>query len=143
MSRKHISFSQWEPGDAIDEAHLSSCERCRRQWLLFNFLRFKTASAPRMDAPPFFPSRVARLARSNTVPFWSLLERAARRWTPAFSALVLVAAVLLHQYSKPDPVNGYAEVLLEPELRGDLSLDEVIVSLQESLEEGNILEGQQ
>ena len=138
MEDKHISVTDWEPGDPIDEEHLAACSLCRRQLEMVCFLRFQAENAPRIEPPPFFAARVARLVQSSATPFWGFVEGAARRLIPIFAALIMGATVLLYNYSATTTgPNDYASVLMDVEEDGELTLDDVIVSLTEPLEEEN------
>lgn len=132
MSDKHISFEDWEIGQPLDEAHLESCARCRRQREAARFLRFQAETAPRIDAPPFFAARVARLAVDQLgAPMWNFVERWSRRLIPVFAAFLMATAFLLYQSAAPAG-DEYAQILLGPEERADLSLDDVVILLEPS-----------
>ncbi len=143
MTDGHISVSEWEPGQAIDERHLRQCEDCRRQWEARRFLRFQVENAPAPVLPPFFSSRVAHLAAGEVVTVWALLERTARRLIPVFASLAVIA-ILGWLILLPGEAEGgdYAELLVTPETRTDLTLDDVLYSLSLPLEEESNLENQ-
>ena len=102
MKDGHIQFEDWEPEEALDQQHLRSCSRCREEYQQVQFLREIAASAPTIDAPPFFASRVAQIAIAGTRSFWDLFDRMARRMAPLFASLVLVTAFLLYsQQQRP------------------------------------------
>ena len=142
MSEKHIAFHEWEEGMPIDEEHLLACPECRQEWEMVRFLRFQTDNVPNMPVPPFFAARVTRLAGQNSVSVWDLMGVAARRLMPAFSALVVVLALLNLGNpgltpSAPRPSGVEIELagfLTEspPEMRA--SVDDVFLSLTEALE---------
>lgn len=105
MNDKHIDFSNLERGDSVDREHLIACRECRDQHGVWRLIRDQAGQAPTIEAPPFFASRVARLAVSESEsgqPAFFLLtfERAARQLLPVFMALILVVCFLGYQ-SRP------------------------------------------
>ena len=145
MGEKHIDFASWEPGGALDEAHLKSCAACRENLELARFLKFQVDQIPHIEAPPFFAARVANLVGrtpENSGSFWSLVELSARRLIPAFAALILVLFLFGSntQVSRPTDEELWAALFAEPQVSETMTLDEVLLSLGESLEESS--EGQ-
>lgn len=128
MPENHIAFEQLEPGDSADPGHLSECEECRRRWEGLRFLRYQAGSLPRIDPPPFFAARVARLAESAAVPVWYWLNRVARILTPALGALTLLVIALSLGSRESDPsTDESAQVLLSPIVESEVTLDDVII----------------
>lgn len=145
MTEQHFPVWEWEPGDPVDEAHLSECPKCQRRWEALEFLRYQAKHAPAPDPAPFFASRVAHLAFSDAVTVWDLLERAARRLTPVFASLSLAAVIGLALWTPSEirsPTDDYAELLVEPEAEGELTLDDVLYSLSLPLQEESTIEDQ-
>ncbi len=137
MSGKHIDFAGWEPSDSLDEAHLEECAQCRQRHSLARFLKVSASAAPQLEPPPFFASRVAHRAKDQKPPFALLLGRAAKRLLPALALLVMVVAVSLVM-TPQDLVLGdgdLALLLVESEQEVDVTMDDFILDLGESLQE--------
>jgi hypothetical protein len=136
MSRKHISFSALEAGDAVDEAHLASCGRCRQAYRILSFVRSRLQSMPQLNPPASFASRVAMLVRGNRVrPFVFDLQFAAKRLVPVFAVLVMSTSFLLYQFSSQSIQSLNSEATVE-ELFEEAALEEAVNSLREFPEEG-------
>lgn len=136
MSRRHISFSALEVGDALDEAHLASCERCRRAYRILNFLRSRLQSVPQLNPPTSFASRVAIMGRGNRAgPFVFDLQFAAKRLTPVFAVLVMFTSFLLFQLSSQSIQSLNSENAVEG-LFEEAVLEKAVNSLKEFQEEG-------
>ncbi|HSR68201.1 MAG TPA: hypothetical protein VLU25_09685 [Acidobacteriota bacterium] len=105
---QHIDFSQLEPHQRLDEAHLRDCAQCRADWEAYRLLRSQVEAAPRLDAPPFFAARVSHLAVSQggaSASYWWALQVAARRLLPLFASLVIaISAGLLWTESRSSGV---------------------------------------
>ncbi len=145
MGEKHIDFSSWESGGPLDQEHLKSCASCRETLELARFLKFQVDQAPRIEAPPFFATRVANIvSQTQEVPgsFWRLVELSARRLIPAFAALILVLLLFGSNtwVKQTTDEELWAALFAEPQVSEMMTLDEVLLSLQESLEENS--EGQ-
>jgi len=144
MGEKHIDFSNWNPGQQLDNAHLESCVFCRQNLELSHFLKFQVDQVPHIEAPPFFAVRLANLvrrSRESSGSFWSLVEISARRLIPGFSALILVLVLFGFDFplkpQQPTDEELWAALFMEPQLTETITLDEVILSLQEGLQETN------
>jgi len=136
MSGNHIDFSELEPGEPVDRNHLESCKVCRRQWKLLSFLRFQASQAPQIEAPPFFASRVARLAAKSSVPLWYFVDRIARWVVPAMATAVLVMSIVfVATRTEPLPTDEYSELLIESPAPDELSFEDLIVQTSETLGE--------
>ncbi|MBI4446067.1 MAG: hypothetical protein HY645_09155 [Acidobacteria bacterium] len=135
----HWNFEESEAGQGPDPQHLTSCEECRRKWQLAGFLRHQLSAAQAPEPTPFFASRVASLAVQSNQSFSFWFATAARKLTPVFLALLIVAsgAVL---FLSPSPSESYAPVDLifsraldqEP---GEVSLEDVFNALTQVAEE--------
>lgn len=139
MGEKHIDFSSWEPGGTLDKEHLKSCAFCRENLELARFLKFQVDQLPRIEAPPFFATRVANLiSQTKEIPgsFWRLVELAARRLIPVFATLILVLFLFGSNTRVEQPTDEelWAALFAEPQVSESMTLDEVLLSLQESLE---------
>lgn len=139
MSEGHIPFFELEEEDSIDRAHLDRCEECRKNEQIFRFLRFQARTVPWIDAPPFFAAGVANRMERKTPVFAFLLERAARRLIPVFVSLILLTSVLLFRL-QPESADLRSEVLFEPSPPEQISMEYVVNSLQQPLEEGGSFE---
>ncbi len=137
MNRKHIRFADLEPTENLDEEHLKSCGRCRRELRAFRLFRFHLEHLPRLEPPAHFARTVARLAEERrVVPFALFLERAARQLAPGLVALMGAVSVLLYQLSQPVDLN------LTPleSLPEEASLEYTVDSLRLSSEGGWIID---
>ena len=131
MNREHIRFEDLERNEALDEEHLKSCGRCRRELRAYRLFRFHLEHLPRVEPPAHFARTVARVAEERrVVPFALFLERAARQLAPGLIALMGVVSVLLYLFSQP------VEVGLTPleSLPEEASLEYTVDSLRASSE---------
>ena len=140
MGGKHIDFSNWNPGQQLDNAHLESCVLCRQNLELSHFLKFQVDQVPHIEAPSFFAVRLGNLIRrshESSVSFWSLVEISARRLIPGFSALILVLVLFGFDAQvnpqRPTDEELWAALFMEPQTTETMTLDEVLLSLQEGL----------
>jgi len=139
MAKEHIPFEELDFEDTPDQPHLNECEGCRKRWAIFSFLGFQVKSAPRMDPPPFFSQRVARLVEAPMVSFASLFQRVAQQLIPVFVAVVLVSSFLLYRLTEAEPaMEYYAAIFFEEPVPEDFSAEDVVDSLGELPEEGLI-----
>lgn len=137
MTKEHISFEELEFEDIPDPSHLKDCEECRKGYRIFSFLGFQVKAVPRMDPPPFFSQRVARLAKAPMVSFASLFQRVAQQLIPVFVAVVLVSSFLLYRVTEAEPVlEEYAAIFFEEPAPEDFSVEDVVDSLGELPVEG-------
>jgi len=137
MTKEHIPFEELEFEDIPDPSHLKDCEECRKRYRIFSFLGFQVKAAPRMDPPPFFSQRVARLAEAPMVSFASLFQRVAQQLIPVFVAVVLVSSFLLYRVTEAEPVlEEYAAIFFEEPAPEDFSVEDVVDSLGELSVEG-------
>ncbi len=136
MDKEHLSLEELDFDDPVDPSHLDECEDCRKRLNVFRFLGFQVKSVPRMEAPPFFAQRVARLAQEAKTPFSLLLGRAARQMVPVFTALILATGLWLYQLPNGESAAYYSELLFEQSLQNDVSLESVLNALAETPEEG-------
>ena len=144
---KHIDFSSWEPGEPLDEEHLAVCAGCREDQQAALFIRRQAAEVPRIEAPPFFAPRVARLAlEQEQEPLFELIQLAARRLLPVFMALVLIVVSLAYwnreaastsQLGEED-YEVWALLLQEEAAPQQLTLDDVFDILAEDPEGGSL-----
>ena len=67
MNRKHIRFEDLERSEALDEEHLKSCGRPRRELRAYRLYRFHLEHLPRIEPPAHFARTVARLAEERRV----------------------------------------------------------------------------
>ena len=146
MGYEHIDFGNWEPGSPLDEGHLKSCATCRENLELARFLKSQIEQVPRLDAPPFFAARVSNLVKKtnpDSTSFWSLVELASKRLIPAFTVLLLIVFLFT---SEKTPVRQstdeelWVALFTEPQVSEVMTLDDILLSLQEPLEEE--IEGQ-
>jgi hypothetical protein len=145
MGYEHIDFGNWEAGSPLDEEHLRSCSACRENLELARFLKFQVEQVPRLDAPPFFAARVANLAKKtnpDSTPFWSLVELTSKRLIPAFTVLLLILFFFSSgtQVRQPTDEELWVALFTEPQISEAMTLDDILLSLQEPLEEE--IEGQ-
>ena len=137
MTKEHIPFEELEFEDIPDPSHLKDCEECRKGWEVFSFLGFQVKSAPRVDPPPFFSQRVARLAETPVISFAALVQRVAQQLIPVFVAIVLVSSFLLYSFTEAEPaMEDYASVFFAEPVPEDFSVEDVVDSLGELPEEG-------
>ena len=137
MNRKHIRFEDLERNEALDEEHLKSCGRCRRELRAYRLFRFHLEHLPRIEPPAYFARTVARLAEERrVVPFALFLERAARQLAPGLIALMGAVSVLLYLFSQPVDV-GLTSLESLPE---EASLEYTVDSLRASSEGGWIID---
>ena len=140
MDKEHLSLEELDFEDPVDQSHLDECEDCRKRLEVFRFLGFQVKSAPRMEAPPFFAQRVARLAQEARTPFSLLLGRAARHMVPVFTALILATCLWLYQLPNGESAAYSSELLFEQSQQLDVSLESVLNALADTAEEGLPLE---
>ena len=141
MNRKHIRFEDLERNEALDEEHLKSCGRRRRESRAYRLYRFHLDHLPRIEPPAHFARTVARLAEERreerrVVPFALFLERAARQLAPGLIALMGAVSVLLYLFSQPVDV-GLTPLESLPE---EASLEYTVDSLRASSEGGWIID---
>lgn len=137
MNRKQIRFEDLERNDTLDEEHLKSCGRYRRELRAYRLFRFHLEHLPRIEPPPHFARTVARLAEERrVVPFALFLERAARQLAPGLIALMGAVSVLLYLFSQPVDV-GLTPLEILPE---EASLEYTVDSLRASSEGGWIID---
>jgi hypothetical protein len=136
MTKEHIPFEELEFEDTPDPSHLKDCEECRKKWEIFSFLGFQVKVAPRVDPPPFFGQRVARLAETPVISFVALFQRVAQQLIPVFVAVVLVSSFLLYRLAETEPaMEDYASIFFEEPVPEDFSVEDVVDSLGEMPEE--------
>ena len=140
MGQEHIDFGNWEAGSPLDEEHLRSCATCRESLELARFLRSQVEQVPRLDAPPFFAARVFNLVKQtnpDSASFWLLVELTAKRLIPAFAVLVLIVFSFSAQTQLPQPTDEelWAALFTEPQVSEVLTLEDILFSLQEPMEE--------
>ena len=135
MRDSHIDFSKWEGDESVDASHLATCEECRRNWELFRFVRFQTEAKPGIDPPPFFSARVAHLTRGEKPSFLLLLERVARGMAVVFMTLMVLTVMLLFHLEREAGLDVHSEALFESPPEVLPSLENVVNSLKEPLEE--------
>ncbi len=137
MNRKKFRFEDLERNDTLDEEHLKSCGRYRRELRAYRLFRFHLEHLPRIEPPPHFARTVARLAEERrVVPFALFLERAARQLAPGLIALMGAVSVLLYLFSQPVDV-GLTPLESLPE---EASLEYTVDSLRASSEGGWIID---
>lgn len=137
MSKEHIPFEEMEFGEAPDPSHLERCEQCQKKWEIFGFLGFQVKLVPRMDPPPFFYQRVARLVEAPIVSFAFLFQRVAQQLIPVFAAVVLATGFLLYSLTETEPaMEDYVAIFLEEPVVEDFSVEDVVDYLGERQEEG-------
>ena len=145
MGKEHIDFGDWEAGSPLDEEHLRSCATCRDNLELARFLKSQVEQVPRLDAPPFFAARVSNLVKKtspDSTSFWLLVELTSKRLIPAFTVLLLILFFFTSetQVRQPTDEELWAALFTEPQVSEVMTLDELLLSLQEPLEEE--IEGQ-
>ena len=145
MGHEHIDFGDWEAGSPLDEEHLRSCAACRDNLELARFLKSQVEQVPRLDAPPFFAARVANLVKKtspDSTSFWLLVELTSKRLIPAFTVLLLILFFFTSetQVKQPTDEELWAALFTEPQVSEVMTLDDILLSLQEPLEEE--IEGQ-
>ncbi len=145
MGNEHIDFGDWEAGSPLDEEHLRSCATCRDNLELARFLKSQAEQVPRLDAPPFFAARVSNLVKKtspDSTSFWLLVELTSKRLIPAFTVLLLILFFFTSetQVRQPTDEELWAALFTEPQVSEVMTLDELLLSLQEPLEEE--IEGQ-
>jgi hypothetical protein len=74
---------------------------------LEQLLDFVVQSAPRLEAGPFFASRVAHLAETDIYSFAGSLQAFARRLVPVFTTLTITICLALHHWQ---PVASTSEL---------------------------------
>lgn len=140
MSDHHIAFSELEEDEAIDSSHLAACEECRRKEKIFRFLRFQARAVPTMEPPPFFASRMVRLMQNERPYFLLFLEQAARRLVVLFASLILLTSFLLYKVDQGARLDLQSEAFFQSPPEVPLSLEYVVNSLQQPVEEGIVEE---
>ena len=142
MGREHIDFANWEPDGPLDEEHLKTCASCREELELARFLRAQVTQVPGADVPPFFAARVSHLAGASASPdagsFWALVEASAKRLMPAFTVLVLILLFFSSEtqlHHQPSDEELWAALFVEPQISEVETLDDVLLSLHETVEE--------
>ncbi len=140
MGQEHIDFGNWEAGSPLDEEHLRSCATCRESLELARFLKSQVEQVPQLDAPPFFAARVSNLLKKTnpeSASFWLLVELTSKRLIPAFAVLVLILFFFTSetQLKQPTDEELWAALFTEPQISELMTLDDVLLSLQETLEE--------
>ncbi len=145
MGHEHIDFGDWEAGSPLDEEHLKSCATCRDNLELARFLKSQVEQVPRLDAPPFFAARVSNLVKKtspDSTSFWLLVELTSKRLIPAFTVLLLILFFFTSetQVKQPTDEELWAALFTEPQISEVMTLDDILLSLQEPLEEE--IEGQ-
>ena len=145
MGHEHIDFGDWEAGSPLDEEHLRSCAACRDNLELARFLKSQVEQVPRLDAPPFFAARVSNLVKKtspDSSSFWLLVELTSKRLIPAFTVLLLILFFFTSetQVKQPTDEELWAALFTEPQVSEVMTLDDILLSLQEPLEEE--IEGQ-
>ena len=145
MGHEHIDFGDWEAGSPLDEEHLRSCAACRDNLELARFLKSQVEQVPRLDAPPFFAARVSNLVKKtspDSTPFWLLVELTSKRLIPALTVLLLTLFFFTSetQVQQPTDEELWAALFTEPQISEVMTLDDILLSLQEPLEEE--IEGQ-
>lgn len=140
MSNRHIPFWELESEEAADPSHLAACEQCRREWEIFRFIRAQARSAPQMETPPFFASRIAHTVQPSKPSFTVLLERAARQLIPLFVTLILLSSSFLFFALGPNGGEFSAETVFEQPPEVQVSLEYVVDSLRQPQEEPRIEE---
>ena len=145
MGHEHIDFGDWEAGSPLDEEHLKSCTTCRENLELARFLKSQVEQVPRLDAPPFFAARVSKLVKKtspDSTSFWLLVELTSKRLIPALTVLLLTLFFFTSetQVQQPTDEELWAALFTEPQVSEVMTLDELLLSLQEPLEEE--IEGQ-
>ncbi len=145
MGHEHIDFGDWEAGSPLDEEHLRSCATCRDNLELARFLKSQVEQVPRLDAPPFFAARVSNLVKKmspDSTSFWLLVELTSKRLIPAFTVLLLILFFFTSetQVKQPTDEELWAALFTEPQVSEVMTLDDILLSLQEPLEEE--IEGQ-
>ena len=93
------------------------------------FLRFVVKSVPRLEASPFFASRVANVAQVEKHSFAGSLQAFSRRMIPAFMGLLAVACLAIYQWNPPDPLIESAVFYEEEYLADAITLEYVVNSL--------------
>ena len=140
MGHEHIDFGDWEAGSPLDEEHLRSCAACRDNLELARFLKSQVEQVPRLDAPPFFAARVANLVKKtspDSTSCWLLVELTSKRLIPAFTVLLLILFFFTSetQVKQPTDEELWAALFTEPQVSEVMTLDDILLSLQEPLEE--------
>jgi hypothetical protein len=139
MSGEHFPVDRWEPGDPVDEKHLADCKECRQNWEKMAFIRHQIAASVAVEPSPLFARRTTRRIMSNGTSVWFFLERTCRRIAPLAAAAVIVLAVLIFGYDRSEPQEEImAQAFFETDETTDISLDDVIASLEEYPLEENI-----
>ena len=140
MGQEHIDFGNWEAGSPLDEEHLRSCATCRASLELARFLKSQVEQVPRVDVPPFFAARVSNLvkqANPDSASFWLLVELTSKRLIPAFAVLVLILFFFTSETRFDQPSHDeelWAALFAEPEINELMTLDDVLLWLQEPME---------
>ena len=129
----HIPFGELEREDEIDRSHLATCQDCQKGLKISRFLHFQMSSAPRIDPPSFFASKIARRIESVKLPFLMVVQRAAQQLIPVFLALIICTGLLLYQLSRQEPPVTYlhSDLIFDESVQKDISLEYVIDSLRE------------
>ena len=145
MGHEHIDFGDWEAGSPLDEEHLRSCAACRDNLELARFLKSQVEQVPRLEVPPFFAARVSNLVKKtsrDSTSFWLLVELTSKRLIPAFTVLLLILFFFTSetQVKQPTDEELWAALFTEPQVSEVMTLDDILLSLQEPLEEE--IEGQ-
>lgn len=151
MTDRHIDFSVWEPGEALDQEHLEACEQCREAWKADQFIRLQARQAPRLEPPPFFASRVIYRARETSAPLLLMIQRMAQRLVLVLSLLVIVTSFLVYKeaggsengssVTQSNSSNSvYSQILFEEPTEETINVDFVVNSLSQTPEEGFAVE---
>jgi hypothetical protein len=139
MTEDHIGFAELEFDNTESFPHADHCEECSQRLSIFRFLGFQVKNAPGMDIPPFFSKRVSQLLRSTKVSFAFSLQQAARQLIPVFMGLFLATSLLLYWVTDTDSaIEQYVELFFEQPLQEDLSIDFVVDSLGDLLQEESV-----
>lgn len=112
-----------------------SADKDNRDW--DRLLDFLVASVPRMEAPPFFASRVANTVQVERYSFAASLQAFSRRLVPVFLTLMVVVCFAVYQSTGPDPLVESAMFYDEEHLTETISVEYVVSSLALYPEEEN------
>ena len=140
MARDHIPFGELGFEETVDESHLQECSECHQQWMIFRFLSFQVKNAPSPHLPPFFANRVARHAQTVSNSLALSLQRVAQQLVPIFVALIMTTGFLFYQLTESERIEYGSEILFEPVMEEDYSLEYVVNSLADIPTEDEIFE---
>ena len=101
------------------------------------FLEFIVRAVPRLEAPPFFASRVSNVAQVEKHSFAGSLQAFSRRMIPAFMALLPVVCFGVYQWKPSDPLIESAAFYEEEYFADSITLEFVVDSLTVPSGEGN------